>query len=96
MRPTLMCGDCRLPTAKAIQWAVLSNSDVRGQHVRQITLTQVNTGRVLKLRPVGSRAQYTVLVNELKVSKVFCVIGFSMGGQQVSAARPRAIDTPKN
>jgi len=28
------------------------------------------------------RAQYAVLTKELKISKVLCVIGFSMGGQQ--------------
>lgn len=31
-----------------------------------------------------SRAQYAVLTGELGVKKVFCVVGFSMGGQQVS------------
>ena len=30
-----------------------------------------------------SRAQYAVLVKKLKISKIFCVIGLSMGGQQV-------------
>ena len=36
--------------------------------------------------PVSSRAQYAVLTKELNVKKVHCVIGFSMGGQQVCAA----------
>ena len=31
----------------------------------------------------SSRAQYAVLTKELNVKKVYCVIGFSMGGQQV-------------
>jgi hypothetical protein len=31
-----------------------------------------------------SRAQYTVLTQKLGVKKVFCVIGFSMGAQQVN------------
>ena len=31
-----------------------------------------------------SRAQYAVLTKKLNVKKVYCVIGFSMGGQQVS------------
>lgn len=30
-----------------------------------------------------SRAQYSVLTKELGIQKVFLVIGFSMGGQQV-------------
>ena len=30
-----------------------------------------------------SRAQYTVLTQKLGIQKVFCVVGFSMGAQQV-------------
>lgn len=30
-----------------------------------------------------SRAQYIVLTQKLGIQKAFCVIGFSMGGQQV-------------
>ena len=44
----------------------------------------INFERETYVDPSNSRAQYNVLTQVLNVNKLFCVIGFSMGGQQVT------------
>jgi len=44
-------------------------------------MKQLENGR--KCAYNNSRAQHAVLTKHLGVRKVFCVVGFSMGGQQV-------------
>jgi hypothetical protein len=40
---------------------------------------------------IHSRAQHAVLTKVLGVRKVYCVLGFSMGGQQVSMAKTLSV-----
>jgi homoserine acetyltransferase len=48
----------------------------------RITRKSYPFGRLARLTPT-SRAQYIILTKVLGVQHIFCVIGFSMGGQQV-------------
>ena len=53
------------------------------------TCTLSSCEETCSLRQLLSRAQYTVLTKHLGVTKIHCIVGFSMGGQQVDVSSPQ-------
>lgn len=54
----------------------------------QTTCKHINCATRLRSQYPSRRAQYAVLTKHLGVTKLHCVVGFSMGGQQVFMNAP--------